>query len=48
MNNARAGAKSGSKETQDFSDALYALIRSSRRALALHWKGTEAIEGAQN
>ena len=48
MNNARAGGKSGSKETEDFTDALYALIRSSRRAFALHWKGIEAIEGVQN
>lgn len=47
MNNARAG-KSGSKETEDFSDALYARISSSRRAFALHWKDIEAIEGARN
>lgn len=46
MNNARPG-KSG-KETEDFPDAMYALISSSRRVFALHWKGIEVVEGAQN
>lgn len=44
MNNARAG-RSG-KETEDFPDAVYALISASRKAFAMHWKGMKSIEEA--
>ena len=39
MNNARSG-RSG-KEIENFPDAVYVLILSSRRAFALHWKGMQ-------
>lgn len=42
MNNVRAGRSS--KETEDFPDALYAAICSSRRSFALCWKGIETTE----
>jgi|GEM_PF-4017664 len=44
MNNARAG-RSG-KETEDFPDAISALVRASRKAFASHWKGMKSIKEA--